>query len=361
MNYKQTLYFIATCLTISLIKKNRLLIKNKLISDNINWDLVVKVSSTHLVLPALYSNLKRAHFLKYLPKDLVNYMLYISNLNLERNMQIITQANELNKLLISKNIIPIFLKGTANLLVELYDDLNERMVGDIDFIVSKNDYHKAIKVLTDNGYYCQNKETIHKPFRHYNRLIKKDNIAAVEVHKELLLDGCTTKFNFDFIKKDSLIINDFTVMSYNNIINLSILSNQINDSAYYYKNISLRNAYDVLTLSKKINTKDAISKLPNHSDQLNFFLAVCYELFNNAYCIKYKNSKKTANNLITFKKKIANINKSRRKDRQILIYLIIKSKLNFIYKAILNKDYRDWLFIRLNTKKWYINIFKSRE
>ena len=38
-------------------------------------------------------------------------------------------------------------------------------------------------------------------------------------------------------------------MSYANKLNLSIISNQINDSAFYYKTIALRNAYDVL-LSK---------------------------------------------------------------------------------------------------------------
>ena len=145
MSYKETLYFIATCLTISLEDKNRVVIQKLLQSDMIDWDAVVQLSTSHYVFPALYCNLKRADFLQYLPQDLVNYMEHITNLNRERNEQIITQAKELNTLLLANNITPIFLKGTGNLLADLYEDIAERMVGDIDFILSKEDYPKAIR------------------------------------------------------------------------------------------------------------------------------------------------------------------------------------------------------------------------
>ena len=39
-------------------------------------------------------------------------MEHITNLNRERNKQIITQAKDLNTLLLKNNITPIFLKGT---------------------------------------------------------------------------------------------------------------------------------------------------------------------------------------------------------------------------------------------------------
>ena len=62
MNYKETLYFIAKCLTISLEEKNRQEIEKQLKSTSIDWDAVVKVSTAHYVFPALYCNLKRARF-----------------------------------------------------------------------------------------------------------------------------------------------------------------------------------------------------------------------------------------------------------------------------------------------------------
>ena len=104
---------------------------------------MVKVSTAHYVFPALYCNLKVLDFLKYLPQELVSYMEHITNINRERNKQIITQAQELNSVLLANNIRPIFLKGTGNLLAGIYEDIAERMVGDIDFIFSKEDYLKS--------------------------------------------------------------------------------------------------------------------------------------------------------------------------------------------------------------------------
>ena len=183
MNYKETLYFIAKCLTISLEAKNRQEIEKQLKSKSIEWDAVVRVSTAHYVFPALYCNLKRVNFLHYLPEDLVDYMMFITNLNRERNEQIIIQSQELNNHLLSNNVTPIFLKGTGNLLAGLYDDIAERMVGDIDFIVSKEDFPKAVTHLREFGY---DKKIFQKlPYRHYPRVIKKGSIAGVEIHKEL--------------------------------------------------------------------------------------------------------------------------------------------------------------------------------
>ena len=144
MNYKETLFFIAKCLTISLEEKNRDEIEFILKTTDVDWESVVKVSTSHYVFPALYCNFKRADFLKYLPADLVDYMKYITDLNRDRNTQIIQQAQELNSVLLANNIRPIFLKGTGNLLAGLYEDIAERMVGDIDFIFSKDDYIKKL-------------------------------------------------------------------------------------------------------------------------------------------------------------------------------------------------------------------------
>ena len=239
MSYKETLYFIATCLTISLEEINRQSIEKQLQSDTIDWDAVVKVSTAHYVFPALYCNLNRSGFLQYLPQELVSYMEHIANLNRERNQQIITQAKDLNTLLLANNITPIFLKGTGNLLADLYEDIAERMVGDIDFIFSKEDYPKVIKVLREFGYSDVGKYEYHFPAqKHYRRLQKENNIAAVEIHQELLLEKYAKEFNYSFVEKDSQVVNGVTVLSYANKLNLSIIANQINDSGSYYKTMA---------------------------------------------------------------------------------------------------------------------------
>ena len=152
MTYKETLFFIGQSLTINHSNKNKIAIEKQLKENSVDWDAVVKVSTGHFVFPALYCNLKRANFLHYLPEDLVNYMVHITDLNRTRNQKIIEQAKELNELLVANNITPIFLKGTGNLLEGLYEDIAERMVGDIDFIVSKEEYRKTISLLKRNEY-----------------------------------------------------------------------------------------------------------------------------------------------------------------------------------------------------------------
>ena len=142
MNYKETLFFIAKSLTISFEEKNRDEIEFILKTTDVDWEAVVKLSTSHYVFPTIYCNFKRANFLKHLPADLVDYMKHITNLNRDRNTQILKQAKELNSLLLANNIAPVFLKGTGNLLEGLYEDVGERMVGDIDFIVSKKEFQK---------------------------------------------------------------------------------------------------------------------------------------------------------------------------------------------------------------------------
>ena len=354
MNYKEILFFIAKCLTISLEAKNRQQIEKQLKSTSIDWDTVVKVSTAHYVFPALYCNLQRANFLHYLPQELVNFMEHITNLNRERNDQIITQAKDLNTLLLANNITPIFLKGTGNLLAGLYEDMAERMVGDIDFIFSKEDYPKAITVIREFGYSDVEKYKYHFPStKHYRRLQKENNIAAVEIHKELLLEKHTNEFNYSFVEKDSQVINGIAILSYANKLNLSIIANQINDHGFYYKTMALRNAYDVFLLSKKTNAKDAVNALDKLTNPLNCFLAACHEVFNKVDSLEYNNTKKVASYLSVFNSQFTNPITTKRRHKRIKIYLFIKSRVKIIYKSIIYKEYRVWLFKRVTDKNWY--------
>jgi hypothetical protein len=355
LNYKETLYFVATCLTISLEAKNKQVIEKRLQSETIDWDAVVKLSTSHYVLPALYVNLQRANLLHYLPKELVAYMAHLTQLNSERNEQIITQAKALNTLLLANNISPIFLKGTGNLLAGLYEDIAERMVGDIDFIFSTKDYPKAIELVRNFGYSEVNVSDYYLPGgKHYRRLQKEHNIAAVEIHSELLgIEKYRKEFNYGYVAKDSQAINGVRVLSDTNKLNLSIIANQINDYGYYHKTMALRNAYDVFVLSKKTSAKDAVNTLNKLSHPLNCFLAACYEVFNSVDSLAYHNTKKTVIYTSDFKKQFTNPKAAQRRRKCITIYFFIATRVNILYKAIFYREYRIWLYKRLTGKHWY--------
>ena len=356
MNYKETLFFIAKCLTISLEEKNRQEIEKQLKSTSIDWDAVVKVSTAHYVFPVLYCNLERANFLHYLPQELVSYMEHITNINRERNKKIISQAQELNSVLLSNNIRPVFLKGTGNLLAGIYEDIAERMVGDIDFIFSKKDYPKAITVLKEFGYSEVEKKEYYPPDekKHYRRLQKESSIAAIEIHSEFLdIKKYTNEFNYSFVNKDSQLINGIAVLSYANKLNLSIIANQINDNGFYYKTMALRNAYDVFLLSKKTNAKDAVNTLDKLKHPLNCFLAACYEVFNRVDSLECNKTTKIASYLSEFNSQFTNPIPIKTQPKHIKIYLFIKLRVNVILKSIIHKEYRVWLFNVLTDKDWY--------
>ena len=47
MNYKETLFFVGKCLTISHEEHNRKIVEQAIKSENVDWDNVVKLSTAH--------------------------------------------------------------------------------------------------------------------------------------------------------------------------------------------------------------------------------------------------------------------------------------------------------------------------
>ena len=350
MNYKETLYFIAKCLTISLEDNNRQEIEKQLQSKTINWETIVEVSTAHYVFPAIYCNLKRADFLKYLPQELVNFMEHITNLNRERNKKIIAQALELNSLLLANSITPIFLKGTGNILEGLYEDIGERMVGDIDFLFSQKDYFITIDVLKSDNYSKPDNQLNYFPgSRHYSSLVKQKNIAAVEIHKEVTIEKYRGEFNCEMISKDAQQINDFSVLSFENQLSLSIITSQINDYGFEFNRFSLRNAYDVFLLSKKVDTKKVISKFTKLKNPLNCFLANCNLVFGDLESLDYHKTKESENYQKAFNKSLYK-SKLQLKINSKLIMINLYRRFGKFCKSIYNSENRKWLLNRIKNK-----------
>ncbi|MGB0879940.1 MAG: nucleotidyltransferase family protein [Polaribacter sp.] len=297
MTYKETLLFIGKCLTISHEEKNKIIVEKELKSEGIDWDFVVEVSTAHYVFPALYCNLKRANFLHYLPEQLVNYMVHITDLNRERNQQIIAQAKELNELLLANNITPIFLKGTSNLLEGLYEDIAERMVGDIDFLVSDDKFFSTIELLKKNQYKKTNDKLTDPYFiKHYPRIFNENRIAALEIHKDMIRGRKSIFFNYKKIYNSLKSINSITLLGDLDQLTLTVLSNQHNDYGSIYKTFSLRSTYDAyLLLVNKIKKPPIINKA--------FFNIINNYLFTSSYFLKSKNLafKNTINSKIHLK------------------------------------------------------------
>ncbi|MBA6155610.1 nucleotidyltransferase family protein [Tenacibaculum sp. S7007] len=350
MTYKETLFFIGKCLTISHEKKNYEEVELELQSGKIDWDQVVKVSTGQFVFPALYCNLKRMKFLHYLPKDLVEYMEHITNLNRDRNQQIIEQAKEINKLLLSNNITPIFLKGTGNLLEGLYEDIAERMVGDIDFLVSDSEFKSTIYILKKFYYseFHKNKPDTTLTNRHYPKMTKEGRIASIEVHYKMVSNLKIIDFNYDFIFPNILKNKHGSFLSHKDNIIMTSINKQFNDNGQFLKNINLRNSYDLFLLSKKENTIESIKKLKNHKE-LNCFIYSCYNIFNKPKSINFDNNDSAK---LFYKKQIHLLDnpKSSLKKRITKDQLKYSHRFKTLLKALYNKDYFNYVLNRIKSK-----------
>ncbi|CAL2056458.1 nucleotidyltransferase family protein [Tenacibaculum sp. 190524A05c] len=348
MTYKDTLFFVGKCLTINHEDHNKIIVENLLQQQSVDWDNVVKVSTSHYVFPALYCNLKRANFLHYLPEDLVGYMKHITDLNRERNEQIIEQAKEINDILLKNNISPIFLKGTGNLLEGLYNDIAERMVGDIDFLVAKKDYQTTIDILLRSNYSSvSDSDNFFPSEKHYPRLQKENKIAAIEIHKEMTTGNYAKSFNYESIKENIISKNNICVLGYDDQVKLSIIAKQINDDGNYFNDISLRNTYDVFLLSQKTNTKQSINTLEEIlKTPLNNFLAIAKIVLNSKSVVFFK-----TNTSEKYSKKFLELNENqdlRKKHyKQSKRKVFISKRLNIILKAFYKKEYAIWLFNRI--------------
>ena len=357
MTYKETLFFIAKCLTISHERNNKISIENELKLNTIDWDSVVKVSTAHYVFPALYCNLKRADFLQYLPEELVNYMVYITDLNRERNEQIIVQALELNSLLLKNDITPIFLKGTGNLLENLYDDIAERMLGDIDILIKKEDCNKAFEILQKNQY-SKIISVLFEDHRHLPRIVNPDRIAAIEIHKEMLTEGKNKFFNYDTVKRTLKLssTNNCYFLSDENKLKFTIYSKLINDEEYLLRKISLRAAYDFFLIKNK--SKDTITLTDKNLDkELNAGIEIYNYLLKSSKKINFNSTKKSKSYL---NKCLRAANKSffNIKRYQIMLFILtFYFRLKVIIKSFFHKSYSEFILSRITSISWYKRRF----
>ena len=353
MNYKETLFFVAKCLTISSDKKNKQEIETQLKTTEVDWDAVVKVSTGHFVFPALYCNLKRADFLHYLPEELVNYMLHITDLNRDRNQQIIDQAKEINELLLSNNITPIFLKGTGNLLEGLYDDIGERMVGDIDFIVSEDDFLKTVTTLKNSNYNTIKESETERSFHwHYPALVNPKRIGALEIHKRILKKDYNYLLDFSKLKIDLIKKSGVHFLSTENKILNAILPKIINDNLYHSQNISMRTMYDVYLIAQKeeytisIKNKSIFKKFNNFSGCIKM-------VFGNPKSIKAVENKSLQNFKYRYLLRLNNSRKVKIISQVKDYYIKQKDRFSILKLSFIDKEYRNYALKRIFKADFY--------
>ncbi|MEZ4793708.1 MAG: nucleotidyltransferase family protein [Gelidibacter sp.] len=264
---KQTIQLIVDILS---FETSDAVLGQQLASNMVDWEAVVTVASKHLVLPAVYCRLHQKSLLSYLPEELNLYLEELTQLNRDRNRTLLAEAQQISKLLESNQINHVFIKGMALLAGNYFEDLGERMIGDIDILVASTDLDNAFELLVNEGYskFVEFNYEV-KNYRHRPRQISEKRLAAIELHDQLLKHGYHQLIDKDSFLSEKKNVNGIAIPCAEHLIWNTIYGQQINDHSYYYNILKLKGLFDVLVVKLQKN-ENLIYKLSKQKHSLRF-------------------------------------------------------------------------------------------
>lgn len=362
MKYKELLNFTGMCLTADKNPDNLMSIKNQIAKNNIDWEKFVGLCSSHLITPVIYLKFRKTEILPLLPDDLVNYLEEIYELSLDRNKMLLEQLKEVCDLLAKNNISPTLLKGAGNLIDNLYSDPGERIMGDIDLLVTEEEYLKAAKILLNEGYtesklYYYDDVTL---LKHYPRLSHPDKVASVEIHRIPVDEEYLNLFNAEMINRELKKVDGFCfVLSDKHKLFLNFIHSQITNKGHKSALFSLRDVYDLYLLSEKINVTELLKEIkPRKKATAYFYVSQKLLGTNIGYTTKptlsdkwlhYKHDLNFSNKIFYSANKFA----TEIYDRIIIRYF------GLIVKSLYSKKTRSFIVMRMGKTEWYKSQWRS--
>jgi hypothetical protein len=249
--------------------------KEKVIQDEEVLSKFIRLSSYHLVLPAVYRKLQKTGLSNDLPPELAEHLNEILQLNIKRNEEILQQIDEINLHLNSAGIQPVYMKGTAHLLDGLYSDPADRMIGDIDLLVRDKDFLPTAKIVLKLGY----KTDIEiydeiNTLKDYPRLFREDVPADIEIHRLPVIPEFSKWFTPETIFREKKQIqgkiNCFVPSCKHQLIQ-NFIHSQLTNKGHKHRLVSLRDLYDCHLLLKKVSRIEALNEIREKEKAETFF------------------------------------------------------------------------------------------
>lgn len=364
MTNNELFYFLGKCLSMGDNgEKDQELIR-AIREEKVDWGNFVEKASNHLVLPSVYLRFKRLGILSDLPEELGSHLQMVYELNYRRNTAILEQTGRINLLLSTAGIVPIYLKGAANLLDNLYEDVGERMIGDIDLLVSDTEFLQAANLLKSEGY-----EHAHPFFedqqaatKHFPRLVHPTELADVEVHRVPVALPLSAHFNYASVRPEIKPIKTDPpcyVLSDRHKVVLNFMHGfMAKDVLQRMRMVSFRNMVDLFFLSRRVDVYDVLAQQTQYASK-----ALVYADFTNR-TMGFAPSHQPNLRSRLFIQKHDLLLKSRFWYRLIWLaaYLFSRIWSGYIYNAagmFFSKRIRRSVLRRLGDPGWYVSHLKS--
>lgn len=184
--YYHSFLFVCRCLSLHYDEKNIADIHYQLTRDDVSWELVIYIANNYLVTPSLWSGLRSKGLDALLPDDIRRYLCDLHAMNRNRNSHLRRQLIEAIGTLNSVGITPLLLKGSGQLVHPILNDLDTRIMSDLDILIPPEQLSAALDALTEKGY--KELEVSYDPAKlhHWAPLMRPGEYGTIELHRQAL-------------------------------------------------------------------------------------------------------------------------------------------------------------------------------
>ncbi|MBI4445843.1 MAG: nucleotidyltransferase family protein [Acidobacteria bacterium] len=235
------------------------------------WDKVLEASHCHRLTPLVYWAALDKSLYDQFPPKIQLYLQTAFSLNRRRNQEIVEQVSKLIFQLNKTGAQPILLKGIANLMSGLYQDIGVRMLNDVDLLVSEEYLQSSMRALEQMGYRSypdwpevSDRNCYHYPMAHWSQ----EGLAVVELHREPLSTCWSPLLPAQMVREQAqpLPWDDLKVylpaLEHRMIHN--VVHTQLQDANHRLGRVSLRQLYDFVLLAERLDTGAGLAAVDRH-------------------------------------------------------------------------------------------------
>jgi len=355
MNKYQTYSLIGKILALDSIPTHRDMISNEIQNRDVAWERFVSLADHHRVLQALYPKIRDHRIEDLFPREVLEHLKYIFDLNTTRNLSIIAQTEKLTSILRKAGITSLYMKGVGNILDDLYKYPGERILHDIDLLVTEEKFEEAADILISDGYktnypYYPDQKSRNK---HYPILFKPGEPVYVEIHHMPVSSRHKKYFNTKMTlasAKSPSAYPDCLVMSDEHKIIHNFIHAQLDHPGRIYAREFMRNLYDLLLLTNRKDPEVVFYEMGYFTRASSSYLDISYDTFSK----KRQHRKSPKFFLHTYRYRYyLNL---RYRYIEITSLFLTRIFLGYVVKplkAITDKELRRKLISDLGSREWY--------
>lgn len=170
---------------------------DKLLSEQIDWQVVLNRSWWHRIRPLTYKHLS-AQPAGRVPVAFLEVMKGYASELAKRNQQLLKTLQQVAELFEDASLRLLVFKGPT-LAIDAYRDLNLRECGDLDLLICADDFPRVKELLTRNGFSCLWDQVANARKRQlFACEFRRDDIE-LDVHWDLAPGWHNYVVNFDYL------------------------------------------------------------------------------------------------------------------------------------------------------------------